>query len=232
MRKILVALMVCPLVALAQGPANPPGQGQGQGQGAGPGRGMGPGRGDPARMEKRMRLARTLGLAEALDLDSAQALKLGDTLQKYDDRRTAARKQIRDARETLRKAAASDKANAAEVDGAIKSIFEARTQLQASDRDMLAAISKDLPAEKRARAALFLGRFESRIERRMIMHRGPGGPGHPGGMGPGMMRGPGSQMGMGPGGMQSDRYTFRSGGPDDEQMDLCTGEDCPMDDEE
>ncbi len=62
----------------------------------------------PARQEqvqKRMRLARTLGLAEALDLDEAGALKMRDLIAKYDDRRTPLRKQVRDAVRTLRDAA-------------------------------------------------------------------------------------------------------------------------------
>ncbi|WP_242393302.1 Spy/CpxP family protein refolding chaperone [Anaeromyxobacter oryzisoli] len=218
MRKILVALMVYPLMAFAQGPQGQP-QGQPQGGAQGPGAGFGPGRGDPARMEKRMRLARTLGLAEALDLDPQQALKLGDTLKRFDDRRLAARRQLHDARQVLFKAASGEKATTAEVDAAIQRIFDARAQLQASDREMLQAIAKDLPAEKRARAALFLGRFGERIEPRGMRH------------GPGAMRGgrmgmgPGPGMGMGPGG----RGMGWAGGDDD---DCPRGGDCPMENDD
>lgn len=114
MRKTLIALMVLPVVALAQGPNKTSPQA---------------GQQDPARAEKRMRLARTLGLAEALDLDTAQALKLGDTLAKFDERRKAARKQAGDATDVLRNAARGNgngaatapKATAADVDGAITS---------------------------------------------------------------------------------------------------------------
>jgi Heavy-metal resistance len=219
--------VLCPMVALAQGAGGAVQGQQGQGQvGQGQGRGMGPGRGDPARMEKRMRLVRTLGLAEALDLDTQQALRLGDTLQRFDDRRLAAHRQLRDARQALRTAAGNEKATAAEVDAAIQRIFDARAQLQATDREMLQAIAKDLPAQKRARAALFLGRFGDRFEGRGMMH-GPGA---------GMRgKGPGGRMGMGAGGMgmgPGGRGMSWNGGPDDDSSDACPHGDCPMHDDD
>jgi hypothetical protein len=207
MRKTLIALAVLPLVALAQGPNKNPPQAAQAGQ---------PGPWDPVKVEKRMRLARTLGLAQVLDLDTAQALKLDETLGKFDDRRRAIRKQVADATEALRNAArgaATPKPTAAEVDGAIAKLLDARTQLQAIDRDMLQAITKDLSPEQKARAALFLGRFRDRIERHMWMMRpGMGGPGMGRGMGPGMMeRG---QQGMRTR-WEEDDHLARHGGPDD-----------------
>lgn len=168
MRKLVVALMALgwvPAAALAQAP-----------KGGGP---QAQREGDPAHAEKRMRLARTLGLAEALDLDTAAALKLGDQLAKFDERRKPVRKQAAEAREVLRAAAQGGKAGAAEVDAAIAKLLDARTQMQAIDREMIQAITRDLSPERKARAALFLGTFRDRIERRaMRLHRGPGaGPG-------------------------------------------------------
>jgi hypothetical protein len=160
----------------------------------------GPAKGGPvpdrARMEKRMRLARTLGLAEALDLDPAQALKLGETLNRFDDRRKAIHKQAADARDVLHRAASDEKATAADVDGAIARLVDSRTQLTALDKETLQAITQGLSPDKKARATLFLARFRERIERRVMFWGGPGG------HGPGMMRGPGNH---GP----------RGGGPDD-----------------
>jgi hypothetical protein len=194
MRRTLVALMALPVVALGQGPKKDAPQA------------TAPGQPDPARVEKRMRLARTLGLAEVLDLDTAQALKLGDTLARFDDRRKAARKQASDATDALRNAArgtADPKPTAADVDGAIAKLLDARAQLHAIDREMLQAVTKDLAPEQKARAALFLGRFRERIERHMwMMQPGMGGPGAPGGSGePGMMR-PGMMMERGQQGMR------------------------------
>ncbi len=210
---VMMAVAALPLAAFAQGP----GPAAGQGAGAGPGRwknGQGP---DPAtveRVEKRMRLARTLGLAEALDLDAPQALKLGDTLAKYDDRRLALHKQMFESQQVLRKAARGEKVEPAAVDQAIQKAFDARTQLQAIDKEAFGAVSQGLSPEKRARALLFLARFQNRFGPRhggpgmggpgmghdMMRGHGPGGRG-PGGMGPGMM-GPGG--GPGPTGMGPD----------------------------
>jgi hypothetical protein len=158
--------------------------------------GPGMGRGDPERMEKRMRLARTLGLAEALDLDQAQALKLGESVAKFDDRRLAAHKQLRDSHDVLRRAAKGEKVAAADVDQAIKTALDARAQIQTIDREVVAAVTKDLSPDKKARAVLFLERFQGRF--------GPGGPrGTRDGMNRAMGRGMGPGAGMdgpGPGG--------------------------------
>ncbi|MFY3743323.1 periplasmic heavy metal sensor [Anaeromyxobacter sp. Red801] len=188
MRKLLAVLVVLPLAALAQGRGPGPGPGGGQGAQAGA-QAPGP-RGDPERMERRMRLTRTLGLAEALDLEPEQALKLGQQVGKFDDRRLALHKQLHDAHQVLRRAAQGEKVSAGEVDQAIKTALDARAQMQAIDRDVVATVTKDLSPEKRARAVLFLERFQGRF--------GPG-------MGPGMMKfrrggpGPGKGMGMGMG---------------------------------
>ncbi len=190
-----VSLAALPLAAAAQGPGpgGPPAGGPGQN-----------GRWNPQqrveRVEKRMKLARTLGLAEALDLDAPQALKLGDALSRFDDRRMAAHRQLAESRDVLRRAARGDKVAPAEVDQAIARAFDARAQLEAIDKETVAVVTKDLSPEKRARAVLFLARFQQRM-------RGMGGgmgPGMGRGMGPGMMgpgrgRGRGMGPGMGPG---------------------------------
>jgi hypothetical protein len=213
MRKLIVALVVLPLAAAAQGPG--PGT---------PGRRGGPPDQEQSdrseRSGKRMRLARTLGLAEALDLDTPQALKLGDALEKFDARREGARRQMHDARQALRRAASGEnKVVAAEVDKAIQQLFDARSQLQAADREMLQAITRDLPPEKRARAALFLGRFEDRIERHVFRMGRPGERGMRGGMGP---RGGGLSFG----GPDGHAFRMRIPGPEEDQLEICMDEGC------
>jgi hypothetical protein len=196
MRKLVIALVLLPLVAVAQGPASGSGSGQGAGVAPAPGpRGLGAGRGDPQAVERRMRLARTLGLAEALDLDSAQALKLGDQVARFDEKRLAAHRQLRDAHDVLRRAASGEKTTQAEVDQAIQRALAARAQLQTIDRDTIATITKDLTPEKKARAVLFLQRFQGRYHPGMMGGPGKGGRGHHG-----MRGGMGGKgmMGMGP----------------------------------
>lgn len=128
-----------------------------------------------ARREQRAKLARTLGLAEILGLNEGQALKLRDALSNLDARSERAREQLRTSRDTLERAADEDaekKATAAEVDQAIQRMFAARAELEAIDRDTLAALPKDLSPDKRARAAIFLQRFSSRFgPERMVESR-------------------------------------------------------------
>jgi hypothetical protein len=186
-RTMLAAVAALPLAAFAQAPQAPRGQApaEGQGQrGMGPG---GPGMRDPERMEKRMRLALTLGLAEALDLDQASALKLGDSLGKLGERRLAIHQQMRGSHDVLRRAATGEKVSAAEVDQAIQKALDARAELQTLDRETVKTVTQGLTPEKKARAVLFLARFHHRFGGMgpgMHMRGGPGG-----GMGPGMMRG-------------------------------------------
>lgn len=220
MRKILIAALVFPLAAFAQAGQSqqsqppPPGAQQGQPQGPGAarmrGRDQGPGRGDPERMERRMRVARTLGLAEALDLEPADAVKLTEQFAKSDEKRAAVHKQLVDANQTLRRAASGEKVSPAEVDQAIQRLYAARGQLEAIDRDAAQALVKDLTPDKRARAVLFLERFQRHFA------GGAHGMGGRGGM-RGGMQGPG--MGMGPGPMGGGMGMGMMGGP-------CP--DCPM----
>jgi len=198
-KKLAALALLLPLTALAQ---------------MGPGPGPGPRDGGPGtdqrieKMEKRARLARNLGLAEALDLDTAQISKLSDALAKVDERRIALHKQLRDARQLLRRAAEGEKVTAAEVDGALAKILDVRAQMNGLDKETLSIVTKDLSPEKKARAALFLGRFEQHL---MGGQGGPGGPG----MGPGKgmrdgrggrgMRGHGPGMGRGEMGMAGSR---------------------------
>lgn len=113
--------------------------------------------------ERQMRMARVLGLAEELELDSTQALKLDETLRKYDERRRPLREQVRESADVLERAANGDNTALSQVDQAAQRAFDARAQLTALDREMFQTISKDLPPQKRAKLALFMARFENRF---------------------------------------------------------------------
>jgi hypothetical protein len=165
---LLVAL-AAPGLAAPQGP--PPGPGPGAGPGGPP---DGPaGRGAwGERTERRLRLARSLGLAEALELDEAQTARMNAVMAPFDARRKAVLEGVAADVRTLRQAArkADPKALAA-VDGAVQRIFEARAANLGIDREMFAALSRDMPPEKVARMALFFARFRQRFG--MEMHDAP-----------------------------------------------------------
>jgi ATP-dependent Lon protease len=112
--------------------------------------------------EKRLRLARVLGLAEDLELDSAQALKMDETMRKFDERRRPLKEQVRESAEILERAADGDNSAMSQVEQAAQRAFDARAQLATLDREMFQALSKDLPPQKRAKLALFMARFEGK----------------------------------------------------------------------
>jgi Spy/CpxP family protein refolding chaperone len=186
-KTILAALLAAllPLAALAQtGPGTVGGMAQG-GDGM-RGHGHGPGMHDP----KRAKLALTLGLAEVLELDDAQALKLRSVIDQFETKRRPLQDQQREAMKVIRGAAEGEQAEAAAVDQALTKILDTRAQLLSLDRELVQGIVKDLPPQKKARALIFLARFHQRM-----MAKGPAGrlPGRPGGPRAGPGPGPGAR---------------------------------------
>lgn len=153
MNRILAALIVLvPAIALAAPPA---------------GGNRAP---DPAKreqMEKRMQTALTIGLANALDLDAARALQLQQAMAPFNERRKPLHEQLKHSKEILEKAADGDPAAAGQVDAAIQQAFDARAQLEQIDREMLLAVSHDLPAQQKAKLSVFLAEFKHEMMERM-----------------------------------------------------------------
>lgn len=112
--------------------------------------------------EKQARVARVVGLAAELELDSAQALRMDETLRKFDERRRPLREQVRESAQILDRAADGDNAAMAQVEQAAQRAFDARAQLAALDREMFQELSKGLPPQKRAKLALFMARYENK----------------------------------------------------------------------
>jgi hypothetical protein len=126
------------------------------------------------RVERRLRMARTLGLAEALDLDEAGTARLNAAMAPYDARRKALLDGIRGDLRTLRQAARRNDPKAlAGVDAAVLRLFDARQAALGIDREMFAAVSKGMPPEQVARMALFFAKFRQRFG--MEMPEPPGG---------------------------------------------------------
>jgi hypothetical protein len=116
------------------------------------------------RVEKRQRLRQVLELSDALELDNAQALKLEETLRRFDERRRPLREQVRDAVRTLHQAARGDAAAQPQVDAAAQRAFEARERIASLDKEMYQALAKELPPAKRAMLALTLARSEGKLK--------------------------------------------------------------------
>lgn len=124
--------------------------------------------------ERTVRMAMVVGIADALELtDPGEALKLSERLKAFDERRRPLREQMFEAMKTLRAAADNDQAALPQVDAAIARVLDGRAQLAALDKEMVTALSVGQPPQKRARLALFLGRFHQEIMARL--HDGGGG---------------------------------------------------------
>jgi hypothetical protein len=117
--------------------------------------------------ERQMRVSRVVELAAELELDSPQALKMDETLRKFDERRRPLMQQVRESAQILEKAADGDSTAFNQVEQAAQRAFDARAQLAALDRDMFQALSKDLPPQKRAKLAVFMARYDNKA----IKHR-------------------------------------------------------------
>lgn len=192
MKKLLLMIAAAiPLATLAATPTPPPGGS--------------PPTNPKARleqMEKRLRVTRALGLAETLDLDEVQALKMQETLAKFDARRLPLWQALRDSMQVLQRAARGDQVTQAQVDQTVNRAFETRVQLQQLDREMYQAVTQGLSPQKRARAAIFLSHFDGRFgmhlnERMMPGHGAAVDRGFGQGRGAGPM-GRGGRMGAGP----------------------------------
>jgi parvulin-like peptidyl-prolyl isomerase len=130
-------------------------------------------------MEKHMRTLRTVGVAEALDLETADALKVDAQMRSFDERRRPLQKLVHDSMHTLKRAAEGDAQALAQVDSATQKILDTRTQLAQLDREMYVNLAQGRSAQQKARLALFLAHFreEARSMKGMGWHGSGGKPG-------------------------------------------------------
>jgi Spy/CpxP family protein refolding chaperone len=141
--RLLGALVLLAASAVgAAGPAAPPGDAP---------------RGELA--EKRMRTLRAVGVAEALDLETADALKVDALMRSFDDRRRPLARTMHESMKTLRGAANGDSVSPAQVDDAVNHLVEARAQMAQVDREMFAALAQGRTPQQKAKLALFLAHF-------------------------------------------------------------------------
>lgn len=110
------------------------------------------------RFEKRARMMRLLALSEALELGEEETLKMSRSLVQFDDRRRQLRKEIEEAKETLRQAAEGDAKAFDKVEPAAKRILDNKAALEGLEREMYTALAKDLTPQRRAKLALYVAR--------------------------------------------------------------------------
>jgi len=180
---IAVALVVsgAALAGPQQGQPAPQGD-QGWQQRGWAAEGEGPRRDSPEHRqmrEQRKRMMQVVGLTEALGLSTQDALKLDETIRRFDERRRPLKDSVRESAKVVMDAARGDNAALAQVDQATNRILDARIQLATLDKEMFQALSAGMNAQQRAKLALFYARFhkgmkaEGRHFRMMRMHHGP-----------------------------------------------------------
>jgi len=158
---IAVALVVsgAALAAPPQQQPSPQGQ-QGWGQ-----QGMGQGWQQQATPEQRAardqrkRMMQVVGLTEALGLSTQDALRVDDTIRKFDERRRPLKETVRESARMVMEAARGDNAALSQVDQAINRVLDARVALAQLDKEQMQALSSGLNAQQRAKLALFYARF-------------------------------------------------------------------------
>jgi hypothetical protein len=115
--------------------------------------------------ERKLRILRLVGLADTLQLDESQALKMEQVTRPFDDRRRALETEIARWAELLKKASEGESAALSQVDQAISGILDARSQVQALNRELINALSRDLSPQQRAKMAIFFAQFENDMRR-------------------------------------------------------------------
>lgn len=108
---------------------------------------------------RKTRLRRTLQVAEALELSDQDALRLSETLAKFDAQREALMEQMMNAGMTLRRAARGDTAAYGQIDQATQQFVDAKTGLLHLDRQALDVVARELKLgpDQKARLALSFG---------------------------------------------------------------------------
>lgn len=141
-----------------------------------------------AQREQRKRMMQVVGLTEALGLSTQDALKVDETIRRFDERRRPLKETVRDSARIVMEAAKGDNGALGQVDQAIARVLDARVQLAQLDKEQVQALSNGLSAQQRAKLAMFYARF----------HRAGMRMGHDGSEGrfrPFKMRRGGQQMG-------------------------------------
>lgn len=154
MKTLLTAVVLCSSLAFAAPPAGgrpPPGQLQPQ---AGDDRPE-----HREEREKRIRMMLVVGIADALSLSEAEALRLGDKVKGFEERRRPVREAMHESMKTLKAASDGDPAALPQVDQAIQKVLDGRAQMAQLDKEMFAGLSQGLTPQKRAQLAIFLARF-------------------------------------------------------------------------
>lgn len=167
MRALVTAVMLCSAAAFAAPPpgGRPPPRAEGMADDA---------RGERREeREKKVRMMLVVGIADALSLSEAEALRMGEKIKGFEDRRRPVREAMHEAMKTLKAAGDGDPAALPQVDAAVQRVLDGRQQMAALDKEMFAGLSQGLTPQKRAQLAIFLAKFSQGMNK--LKGQGPHG---------------------------------------------------------
>lgn len=114
--------------------------------------------------EREVHLMYVVAISESLGLTEAEAIKMGERLKAFDERRRPLRESMGTAMKALRDAAEGDQAALAQVDANVNQVLDGRAQLAQLDKELFASLAQGQSPERRAKLALTLARLNHEMK--------------------------------------------------------------------
>jgi len=115
----------------------------------------------PGAVARQVRMRQVVGLAEALELTEADALRVSQIIQSFQERRRPL--QVSESAKIIKRAADGDAAAIAQVDTALSQMFAARIQLTQLNQEMFNTLGQGLTPQQRAKMAIYFAKFQVEV---------------------------------------------------------------------
>ena len=122
------------------------------------------GKGKKQEVRQKIQMVRIWELSRVLGLDQKSAMALFPTLSRFDERRTAAHKGVREAMQALRKVSQGAKPDEAQIQAAMERLSTAKAEVHRVESEELAEVRRLLTPTQQAKYVLFQQRFQKRLE--------------------------------------------------------------------
>lgn len=115
-------------------------------------------------VRQKIQMVRIWELSRVLGLDQKAAMALFPTLSRFDERRTAAHKGVREAMQQLRKVSQGPKPDEVQIQAAMERLSTAKAEVHRVEAEELAEVRRLLTPTQQAKYVLFQQRFQKRLE--------------------------------------------------------------------
>ena len=117
----------------------------------------------PGAVARQVRMRQVIGLAEALELTEADALRMSQIIQSFQQRRRPLQEQVSEAAKIVKRAADGDSSAVAQVDTALNQMFMARTQIIQLNQELFNTLGQGLTPQQRAKMAIYFAKFQVEV---------------------------------------------------------------------